>query len=110
MPPRFLGGGARGVTLVARPPARFAVGDLALGVDAIAEAFAGARAGERALDALDLDHVDSGAENSHPAAILDGAAGRRKDRQVSERLAINRSAILLFMQDWSADRPIGLSG
>jgi hypothetical protein len=77
---RLLGGEAGGIALVARSSARFAVGDFAFGVHALAEALAGARAGECALDALDLDQVDPGAENAHLGAILDGARGRRKRR------------------------------
>src|SRR5262249_61569871 len=78
---RLLGGEAGGIALIARPTARFAVGDLAFGVHALAKTFAGARPGECALDALDVDHVDPGTESSHLAAILDGTNRRRKDRQ-----------------------------
>src|ERR1700688_4587789 len=74
---RLLGGETGGVALETRPSARFAVGDFAFGVDALAKAFPGAGAGERARDALDLDHVDPGTENAHPGAILDGANRRR---------------------------------
>jgi ferredoxin len=61
----FLGREAHRVALKSRAAARFAVGGLAFGVDASAKSRSCDGAGEGALDAVDLDDIDSGSNNRH---------------------------------------------
>lgn len=61
----FLGREARRVALKSGAAARFAIGGLALGVDASAKSRPCDGAGEGALDAVNLDDIDSGSNNRH---------------------------------------------